>query len=63
MLVVFLEAVFCPAHEERRAMLRWAGGHFDPEWFDLELTNKDVERALHANLKRRLRQPKPTALG
>ena len=59
----FLETVLCPAHEEHRAMLRWAGGHFDPEWFDLELTNKDVERALHANLKRRLRQPKPTALG
>jgi hypothetical protein len=54
----FLEAVLDPSHEEHRAMLRWAGGHFDPEWFDLELTNKDVERALHANLKRRARQPK-----
>ena len=43
----FLEAVLNPAHEEHRAMLRWAGGHFDPEWFDLELINKDLVRALH----------------
>ena len=54
----FLEAALDPSHEEHRAMLRWAGGHFDPEWFELELTNKDVERALHANLKRWARQPK-----
>jgi hypothetical protein len=55
----FLEAVLNPAHEEHRAMKRWAGGHFDPEWFDLELINKDLARALHANLKRRVHQPKP----
>jgi hypothetical protein len=54
----FLEAVLNPAHEEHRAMKRWAGGHFDPEWFDLGLINKDVARALHANLKRRVHQPK-----
>jgi hypothetical protein len=54
----FLEALLNQAHEEHRAMKRWAGGHFDPEWFDLELTNKDVARALHTNLKRRARQPK-----
>jgi pRiA4b ORF-3-like protein len=54
----FLEAVLDRSHEEHRAMLRWAGGRFDPEWFDLALTNKDVERALHADLKRRSRQPK-----
>jgi hypothetical protein len=52
----FLEAVLDRSHEEHRATLRWAGGHFDHEWFDLELTNKDVERALHANLKRRVHQ-------
>lgn len=54
----FLEAVLDSTHEEHRAMLRWAGGHFGPEWFDLELINKDVARALHANLKRRARQPR-----
>ena len=52
----FLEAVLDASHEEYRAMLRSAGGHFDPEWFDLELIKKDVERAVHANLKRRARQ-------
>ncbi len=56
----FLEAVLDRTHEEHRAMLRWAGGHFDPEWFDLELVNKDVARALHANLKRRVHQPRPS---
>lgn len=47
------------APEDHRSMPRWAGGHFDPEWFDLDLINTDVERAPHANLKRRARQPKP----
>ena len=55
----FLEAVLNPAHREHRALLRWAGGHFDPEWFDLELINKDLVRALHVNLKRRVHQPRP----
>jgi hypothetical protein len=55
----FLEAVLNRTNEEHRAMLRWAGGHFDPVLFDLELANKDVARALHANLKRREHQPKP----
>jgi hypothetical protein len=55
----FLEAVLDPTHEEHRSMLRWAGGHFDPEWFDLELINGDLSRAHRANLKRRLHQPKP----
>ena len=40
-------------------MLRWAGGHFDPEWFDLELINKDLARALQAKMKRRAHQPRP----
>jgi hypothetical protein len=55
----FLEALLNAAHEEHRAMKRWAGGHFDPEWFDLELINKDLVRALHVNLKRRVHQPRP----
>lgn len=54
----FLEAVLDSSHEEHRTMLRWAGGHFDPEWFDIELTNKDVERAFRVNTQRRLHQPK-----
>ena len=39
-------------------MTRWCGGHFDPEWFDLELINTDVARALKPNVKRRLHQPR-----
>jgi hypothetical protein len=54
-----LEAVLDRGHEEHRAMLRWACGHFYSEWFDLDLIDKDVGRALHANFKRRARQPKP----
>jgi hypothetical protein len=55
----FLEAILDRTHEEHRQMSRWAGGHFDPEWFDLELINGDLSRAHRANLKRRLHQPKP----
>jgi len=55
----FLEALLDPTHEDHRHMKRWSGGHFDPEWFDLELVNKDVARALHVNLKRRVHQPRP----
>ena len=38
---------------------RWCDGHFDPAWFDLTLTNKDVKNALRLNVRRRLHQPKP----
>jgi hypothetical protein len=55
----FLEALLDRNHEEHARMARWCGGHFDPEWFDLELINKDVERALKPNAKRRLHQPRP----
>ncbi len=45
-----------PEHAE---MKRWCGGHFDPDWFDITLTDKDVKNALRANVRRRLHQPKP----
>jgi hypothetical protein len=38
---------------------RWCGGHFDPEWFDLAIVDKDVRNALRANVKRRQHQPRP----
>lgn len=44
-----------PEHVETK---RWCGGHFDPEWFDLAITDKDVRNALKPNVKRRLHQPK-----
>ena len=58
----FLEAVLVPTHEEHRHTQRWAGGHFDPEWFDLELINDDLSHALRVNVKRRLHQPKPSTV-
>jgi len=57
----FLETIRDPDHDEHKANLRWAGGHFDPEWFDLDLINKDLRNALRANIRRRLHQPKPKA--
>jgi len=36
---------------------RWGGGHSDPEWFDLALTDRDVHQALWASRRIRLHQP------
>jgi hypothetical protein len=46
-----------PEHAETRT---WCGGHFDPDWFDLALTDKDLRNALKPNVRRRLHQPRPT---
>jgi hypothetical protein len=32
----FLEAIRDPSHEEHEEMLEWAGGEFDPEYFDVD---------------------------
>jgi len=45
-----------PRHEE---MITWAGGYFDPDWFDLAIIDKDVKNALRTSVRRRLYQPKP----
>jgi hypothetical protein len=45
-----------PEHADTK---QWCGGHFDPGWFDLTRTDKDVKNALKANVRRRLHQPKP----
>jgi pRiA4b ORF-3-like protein len=58
----FLEAVLDPTHDEHKQIKRWAGGHFDPEWFDLELINGDLAHAFRVNLKRRVHQPKPSTV-
>jgi Plasmid pRiA4b ORF-3-like protein len=55
----FLEIMADPQHPEHRDTKRWAGGHFDPEWFDRETTDKDVRNALRANRRIRLHQPRP----
>lgn len=59
----FLETIRNPEHEDHKAHLRWAGGHFDPEWFDLVLINKDLRNTFRTNVSRRLHQPKPKAQG
>lgn len=41
----FLEAWNDPAHEEHKAMRRWAGRTFHPEKFDLQATDKAVKTA------------------
>jgi hypothetical protein len=55
----FQEAIRDPEHDDHASNLRWAGGHFDPEWFDLEVINKDLRNAMRSNAARRLHQPKP----
>ena len=39
--------------------MRWVGGHFDPEWFDRDMTDRDVRNALRANRPIRFHQPQP----
>jgi hypothetical protein len=40
----FLEAVRDPEHPEHEETLEWAGGEFDPEAFDLEEVNRELQR-------------------
>lgn len=55
----FLRVMADPCDPEHGDLKRWCGGHFDPEWFDLALVDKDVRNALRANVRRRLHQPRP----
>jgi hypothetical protein len=55
----FLTIMADPNDQEYAETKRWCGGHFDPEWFDLGVTDKDVKNALRTNVRRRLHQPKP----
>lgn len=57
----FLEVIGDSSHPEHRETKRWCGGHFDPDWFDLAMVDKDVRAALRHNVRRRLHQPKPKA--
>ena len=40
----FLNAVLNPNHAEHTQMLRWVGGAFDPEAFDLNQVNRKLQR-------------------
>jgi hypothetical protein len=55
--VDFLEIMADPNNHNYRAMKRWCGGHFDPHWFDLQLINKDVQKALTGKRRARRHQP------
>jgi hypothetical protein len=55
----FLAIMADPSDDEHADIKRWCGGHFDPEWFDLALVDKDVRNALKPNVRRRLHQPRP----
>jgi hypothetical protein len=41
----FLEAIADPKHPEHDGYLTWAGGKFDPEYFDLQNVNRRLHRS------------------
>jgi hypothetical protein len=40
----FLEAIRDPEHPEHDEMLEWVGGEFDPDIFDLDEVNRELQR-------------------
>ena len=57
----FLDIMANADHPEHADMKAWCGGHFDPEWFDVERVDRDMRNALRKDPKRRRHQPKPSA--
>ena len=55
----FLEILVDPDDPEYADTKRWCGGHFNPDWFDLDQINKDLRNALRSNARRLLNQPRP----
>jgi hypothetical protein len=55
----FLAIIGDPTNDEHNDTKHWCGGHFDRDWFDLTMTDKDVRNALRANVRRRMHQPRP----
>ena len=41
---IFLEAIQIRQHPEHEEMLAWVGGEFDPDAFDLEEVNTELQR-------------------
>ncbi|MBM9521023.1 plasmid pRiA4b ORF-3 family protein [Desulforhopalus vacuolatus] len=39
----FLEAIKNPKHEEHESMIEWVGGAFDPDEFDMNMINKELD--------------------
>ena len=44
---VLLDAIKDPEHPERGDVLDWVGEDFDPEYFNLDKINKELERLYH----------------
>ena len=57
--VGFLEIMADRRHPEHADTRTWAGGHFDAEWFDLAMTDRDVRAALTGHRRIRMHQPRP----
>jgi hypothetical protein len=53
--VDFLEAIRDPKHPEHEEMLEWVGGEFDPDAFDLEEVNTELQRLTSPEVGRRQR--------
>jgi hypothetical protein len=53
-LVAFhvLDAIQDPQHPEHEEMLEWVGGEFDPEAFDLDEVNRELQRLTPPKVKR-----------
>lgn len=51
----FLEAIRDPKHPEHEEMLEWVGGEFDPDAFDLEEVNTELQRLTSPEVGRRQR--------
>ena len=51
----FLEAIQDPQHPEHEEMLEWVGGEFDPEAFDLDEVNRELQNLTSPEVGRRQR--------
>ncbi len=48
----FLDAIQDPQHPEHEAMLEWVGGEFDPDAFDLDEVNRELQRLTPPKVER-----------
>ena len=53
--VSFLEVIHDPEHPEHEEMLEWVGGACDPEAFDLDEVNVELQRLTSSEVRRRPR--------
>ena len=51
----FVKAIRDPKHHEHEEMLEWVGGEFDPDVFDLDEVNRELQRLASPEVGRRQR--------